>query len=273
MPERYPLGHVQRWMARVIRHRETAAAAVRDAGDLIPERAVLAGEVVAGSDKADPLVRLDVYNGGYLFRLRDALQIDFPGLAQALGHAAFLRFVAAYVDAHPSRHPNLNQLGKHLPAFVAAQDDLQNRAFLHDLARLELAMTQAFDAPAFTPFDMSTLAHLQPEQWSDLVLRANPSLRVLAFEFPVNAWLQAFLNDDPQPFPEPAPHWLAVYRKDWQVWRLGLPEPMYRVLGALIEGQPFAQALEAGGEHELDLSYWFQQWSADGLFVAVDGLA
>jgi hypothetical protein len=272
VPERYPLGHLQRWMARVVRHRDTAAVAVRDADELIPERAVLAGEIVAGSANADPLVRLDVYNGGYLFRLRDALKVDFPGLAHALGDAAFLQLVAGYVDAHPSRHPNLNQLGRHLPGFLAARD-LQGRAFLHDLARLELAMTQAFDAPAFTPLDMSTLAHVAPEEWNELVLRANPSLRVLAFGHPVNAWLQAFLNEDPQPFPQPAAHWLAVYRKEYQVWRLGLPEPMYRVLGALIEGQPFARALEAGGEHELDLSYWFQQWSADGLFVAVDGLA
>lgn len=270
MPE--DLLHLQRWLARVVRHPARIGEAVADADALLPQTRVIAGDVIGVSERADALTRLAVYNGGYLARLRDALAIDFPGLAHALGDDAFLTLVSGYVELHPSRHPNLNQLGAHLPDYIAGLDDLQNRGFLVDLARLELAMTRAFDAPEFTPFDMSALQHLSEEQWAEVVLRTNPSLQVLAFDFPVNGWLQAFFDEAPIDLPRASPHWLAVYRQDYQVFRLGLPQAMFAILGALCDGQPFAKALEAGGEHEHDLSHWFQQWSADGLFIGADGV-
>jgi hypothetical protein len=255
-------------MSLVIRHPEDADAAARgdDARALIPRGAVLAGEIITPSATMNPLRRLDVYNGGYLSRLIEVLESDFGAVRHALGERWF-EVASRYVYAHPSDHPNLNRFGRHLPAFLAEQD-LEHRAFLVDLARLEWAVTKSFDAPEFEPLDVATLQSLSQEDWARVVFEPNPSLRLEHFDHPVHPYLQAFLDEESPEIPEPAENWIAIYRVDDRVWRLRLSPPAAAILGALIDGQPFAAALEAGGEDAAQhVGHWFQEWSADGLFT------
>ena len=91
--------------------------------------------------------RVGIYQGMYLPRMLEALESDYPGLAHFLGHDRWTRLVRRYLTAHPSRSYTLNELGRRLPEFVRAHG-LPRPAFCHDLARLEWAMSQVFDAPA-----------------------------------------------------------------------------------------------------------------------------
>ncbi len=76
-------------------------------------------------------------------------------------------------------------------------------------------------------------------------------------------------DGDPAP-PRRQNSYLAIYRADYKVWRLPLPRPMFEVLSALAAGRPFATALAAAGDHTEDIQHWFQEWSGDGLFTAID---
>ena len=91
----------------------------------------------------------------------------------------------------------------------------------------------------------------------------------------VNRYLQAVFDEQHPPtlaveVPEPQTTHLAIYRKDYQVWRLALPKPMFAILTALSNGAPLAAAIATGGDHEQDFQRWFQEWSTDDLFTAVD---
>lgn len=266
------LATLQRWMAILVRHDEDAAAGARteEARALIPLARVLRGEIVRPSATMQPLERIDVYNGGYLARLVEALESDHPGLRYALGEEGFFSLVRGYVLRHPSRHPNLNQLGRHLPDYIAGRTDLEHRAFLVDLARLERAMAEAFDAPEFAPLDATALRGLSESEWAGVTLEPNPSVRLLALDHPANRYLQAVFDEKSPDIPPPEPSWVVVYRKDDRVWRLGLPQAMYDVLAAIAAGAPLGEALAAGGEHheDEDVAAWFAEWSADGLFAA-----
>ena len=261
---------LQRWMAHVMRHPATADVAVRSrpARALLPLRAVLAGEVVKPNDRMSVTDRLQVYNGGYLARLQEVLASDYGALQQLLGERRFARLCADYVDAHPSRHPNLNQFGRELPAFVARQRGLPHRAFAAELAALELAISESFDAPGFAPLAKGRLAAIAPADWPRARLVCNPSLRLCAFRFPVNAYYIAFKRDErPRPGRPRASH-VAVFRKDWLVWRQELKPAAFAVLAALARGTPLARALTAARGDDT-VGHWFESWAQDGLFTDI----
>jgi hypothetical protein len=263
---------LQRWMSEVIRHPADSdtAAQSETARALVPRGQVVAGQVIKPSPKGvPPLHRLDVYNGGYLSRLIEVLEGDFDAVKHALGDGWF-EVAKRYVYAHPSRHPNLNQFGKHFPGFLAEQH-LPHRGFVVDLARLQWAVVESFDSPEFTPLDVTALGSLTQEQWAGAVLRCNPSVRLVRFDWPVHRYLQRFYDGEQPGIEKPATTHVLCYRKEGRVWRLRLPDAMAAILAALMEGQPFARALEAATtEHEENVGSWFQEWAADGVFVGVE---
>ncbi|MBL9076967.1 MAG: putative DNA-binding domain-containing protein [Planctomycetes bacterium] len=265
------LRSLQRWFAAVVEHPATADVALRSraAAAIVPPAAAARGAVVLGNARMTPAERLQVYNGAYLARLLEVLQGDFGALQQALGEDRFRALVAKFVVAHPSRHPNLNQLGRPLPGFVARQRDLPHRPFLAELATLERAVSDAFDAPEFTPLANDRLAAVPPERWATARLTLNPSVQLCAFRHPVDEWYQAWKEGRPRPVPARAASWLVVFRRDDRVWRQRLERPAFAVLAALAEGVPLAPALERA-RGAAAVGEWFQGFARDGLFTAVD---
>ena len=186
-----------------------------------------------------------------------------------MGWDAWFALARDYVEAHPSDHSNLNEFGRHLPAFMAARADLTHSEFLAELATLQWTVAESFKAPEFEPLDVESLRDLTQEQWASVAFQPNPTVRLMRFAYPVNGYLQAYFEDRKPTIPEPTENWLLVHRKDDRVWRVKLPAPIFAILSALVASEPFGSALEAGGEHEEDVGRWFQEWSADGLFVEV----
>ena len=272
------LATLQRWLQELVLH-EVDTRAAAEQSNLIPADAVAHGDLIPPVEGLDPFDRAQVYNGGYVSRLVGVLETDYKATRCALGNR--WRAVAmAAVYANPSREPNLNPYGRMLPPYLATRDDLPDRAFLADLARIEWAMTEAFDAPEFVPFDMATAQHQSEAAWATATFEPNPSLRVLDFDHPVNTYVRAILADEsPQPAeppgsPEPQPTATAVYRKDQTVWRLDLPLEVAAILRALADGTPFGEALAVGQakappDQPIDVGKWFREWAADGLFVDV----
>jgi hypothetical protein len=261
---------LQRWVAHVVAHPATAAVAVRSraARALAPLAALRAGHVLVPNTRIAATDQLQIYNGGYLARLVEALQSDYGAVAAVLGEDGFRDLVAAYVQRHPSRHPNLNQLGRHLPGFVRARRSLPDRACLADLATLELAVSRAFDAPEFTPLAAERLAAIAADDWASTTFAANPSLQLVATRHPVDAAFQAWKDSGVCPVPAPQRAWTAVFRRADRVFRQRLERPAFAVLRALVAGEPLARALDrAGGDERVGT--WFQGFARDGLFVAV----
>jgi len=114
-------------------------------------RAALAVEiddVFLPSKELTPAERVGVYADMYFVRLVDDLEDEIRGLTHLLGHERAHALFQEYVHAHPSRHYSLNQLGLHLEAFVRDEaTDVEPRAFAVELARLERALQDVFDAP------------------------------------------------------------------------------------------------------------------------------
>lgn len=220
--------------------------------------------------------RLEIYAGMFPLRMREAVGSDYPGVKHFLGGAVFREVVDGYVEKFPSRHPNLNQLGKHLPKYLGTRNDLPQRGFLVELAALELAVTEVFDEEESPILDASGFESLAPEDWARAVFVPVRAARILAFEHSVNGWYQAMKEEKDLPPVQKKPTYLVAYRKAYRVWRMGLARDEYRVLRLLFEGKPVLTALEKGARSTdeatlaRELRGWFQKWIEEGLFARVE---
>lgn len=264
---------LQLWMSTVVQHPKTAFDAIRSprARTLVTAKTVLAGGLVAPSATMTPAARLDVYNGGYLTRLVEAIESDYRGVSAVLGHGEFHRLVARFVVRHPSRHPNLNRFGKELPDFLRKHLADRRAPFLAELARLERTMTFAFDAPEFTPLSEVQLQSAASGDLARLVLVPNPSLHVERFAWPVDPFLAEILERDRvPPLPRKKVSEVAVFRNQGRVWRATLGRAEAKVLRALCAGKPLGIALSGAKAAPRDVAQWFARWSGEGFFVAAE---
>jgi len=271
------LGALERWMQQLLTHPDGPRA-----GAGSPEaRAALAAtipDVFLPSRELTSEERVGVYADMYFARLIEVLEEEFPALVHLLGHARAHGLFRDYVVAHPSRHYSLNVLGKGLEAFLRDEvGDLEPREFALELARLERAIQDVFDAPECASVAADALARVPPERWGRARLLPIPALALFDFEHPVNAWYQAFKNEDHRPPPAREPSWLVVFRQEGRVWRMELSRAQHALLSALANGETLERALgelERSGfalaELAPELQGWFRTWAGEGFFARVE---
>lgn len=275
-----PLETLMRWVQAVVVHPHRVETAVDDEAIRaildIPEERV--GEVILPSRTLPPASRLAVYANMYPIRMRDALATDFPVVKSAIGEDAWNQLIGGYIVDHYSRHPNLNQLGKHLPAYVRTQKSLPHSGFVAEMAELEQAMVEVFDAAESTQASVKELGELPPEKWATAKFYPIDAFRLCAFSYPVNAYLQATKEGRETPRIKKAQTYTAVYRKNFSVWRMGLTRSQYRLLKLFGEGHSVIEALfkaTKGGGSDVagtaqQLRGWFQEWFGEGWFSRIE---
>jgi hypothetical protein len=232
------------------------------------------GDVVLPSRTLTPAQRVEIYQRMYPLRMEEALGIDYPALQHFLGPRGFRELVRGYVASFPSRSYTLNRLGDHLPAFVLTAIGLRHRGFCHDLARLELAMTEVFDEAETPALSAEAVAAVPPEKWPEVRLRPIAAFRLLALRYPASAYVQSLRGRGHRhPRPLRKDGWLAVYRRNYSVHRLELSRPAYRLLSELASGAPLGQAVAAAARRrgrsapgQTQLYRWFREWMSKGLF-------
>lgn len=269
------LGGLQRWLQAVIVHPGTVdqALASREAAALVP--AGRTDSVVLPSARLSAPGRIGVYHGMYLARMREALESDYPGLARFLGPEAWEGLVRSYVQVHPSRSYTLNVLGRELPSFVA-RAPVRRPAFCRDLARLEWAVTEAFDAPGATPLTEDALAAVAPGEWERARLVPVPALRLLVLEHDAGAHVDALREGRRRPPIRRRRCRVVVYRRGDAVSRRQEEPTPFALLEDLVNGVPVGRALARrlegrGARLGPDEAFrLFRDWAAMGLFRAVE---
>ncbi|MEO7916109.1 MAG: DNA-binding domain-containing protein [Dokdonella sp.] len=130
--------------------------------------------------------RLGVYGFAYGQRLREALRIEFPGLAALLGDDAFPELLNGYLRAYPSRQPNVRWLGRDLAQWLATDSDQTQHPERAAMARLDWALSTSFDAPDIAPIDATSTAAVLPEQWAGLRFAIHPAVQTMPLEWNID---------------------------------------------------------------------------------------
>lgn len=270
-----PLDRLQRWMQGVIVHPGPVSEAVGAKAARAEVPAERLGDVILPSSTLSPPERLGIYHMQYPLRMRDALAGDYPGLEHFLGEDGFAAFVRDYVQAHPSRSYTLNRLGDRVPEFIRGRAGLRHR-FLYDLARLERAVSEVFDAEQTPRLGDDQVAAVPAEAWAHARLVPIAAFRLLELRYAANAYLESVKDESHQhPRPVRKDGFVAVYRRNYAVYRQDLSKPAFALLRDLAAGKKLSLAirgaLRRGGRPpgEDQLFRWFREWVAAGMFTRV----
>ncbi len=198
-----------------------------------------------------------------------------------LGEAAFRELVQAYLRAHPPHRPSLRDVGAKLPEFLAgspAAAELRGRhALAPDLARLEWALLEAFDAADAPPLPRTALAALAPERWAGLRFAFQPALRLLALGFPVERVRRAYDAEDSELPAALAPHstQVGVWRHEERVFYRALEPIEAEALARALAGASFGRLCEEMAARlseavaPLRAASLVDRWQADGWLAGV----
>ena len=275
------LGRIQRRLWRLISEPEGVAAALVAENDTQGKGL---SQLLRGDRGLAPEDRLAVYSSAYFLRIQDCLRGDFGALARALGPEAFHDLVKSYLMVHPPSHPSLRYAGKDLANFLETEPFAaifgRRCAYSADLARLEWALTDAFDAADAPVLARKDLAKRAPEAWAALRLRPSPSLRVLSLAWPVHTVRERFEHEEeaeswaaPPPLEAAKTH-VRVWRREETVYYRAVSALEAELLRALSRGDDFGALCERVSREEPETAaahaaQFLEAWVSAGLLRAL----
>jgi hypothetical protein len=252
-----------------------------------------ADAIIKPNDRLSSFDRLEIYNRQYWFRLYSSFEEDFPGLKAIVGGKKFDTLMRHYLTDCPSKSFSLRNLGSQLEAWLVAHPEYlePRRDLAMDMVRLEWAHIETFDsaeAPLLDPDDLASI-----DENSRLHLQ--PHLRILELRYPVEDLLIELRSENGSSdassnnasisrktkrvrrvaMLEPEQIYLALHRHQNSVYYKRLHAEDYRLLEALLAGQPIGAAIDAAFESsaiaEDDRGAFLQQafasWAALGWFI------
>jgi hypothetical protein len=129
--------------------------------------------------------RWDVYTSGYLARLVEALENDYPAVRRILGSKRFWELTERYLKDFPPRSYDVGRVGERLAVFLGTDGLIESLPFLGDLARLEWQIAESFVAPDSEPLRWTDLQRMAPDEVADLPLSLRPGVALLRSPWPL----------------------------------------------------------------------------------------
>lgn len=200
-------------------------------------------EVVSGNLPVE--LRLDIYHSAYYMRLKEVLDSDYPILAGLLGEKKFAELARAYINHYPSRFRSIRFFGEKLATFLLMQDSsFAEKPWLSEVAKLEWALTNAFDAPNETAVTIDDIAKVPPKKWPYLCFKLHGTCELLTMEWNSGQLLNAWKVEKKRKKPRKTNEVWLVWRKDYEVQFTQLSQDELFVISAFKSGQNFSEVCE-----------------------------
>ncbi|HXK19570.1 MAG TPA: DNA-binding domain-containing protein [Polyangiaceae bacterium] len=264
------LSELQRRMVGALRH---DGALTQHAG-----WSQFALEHVSGNDRLSPAEQLEIYREQFWLRHTGSLVEDFPGLSGILGQEDWEKLAEHYLREVTPDSYTLRDLGARLPELIERASWLPHQALCLDMARLELAYIEVFDARDTPPLAPERLATIPEEAFADARLVIAPSVRLLEVRYPVADLRRRLRTDSAEAvaIPDESPLQLVVYRRELGLWDMPLSRVAFAFLSGLVAGKSLGAAAEMAAstpeaESELAQSIggWLGEWTTKGLVCDV----
>ncbi len=250
------------------------------------QRAVMAGDDAVLSELVDTSkenrrVLLDVYRNAYILRLIEFLTNDYEKLHAYLGDDQFDTMARAFIAGNPSTTPNARWYGSRLPDYLRNGEPYRDTIVLSELAGLERALNNVFDAEDETALSLANLGSIAPEDWAKLTFTPHPA--TCRLDHSTNAAdIWRALHKEEQP-PEPRalsetnqlivfrPEGMAIFRPlasaEAMTWDEAAKGVRFSVLCEMLSifgGEDAAAATAAG---------YLQEWISAGMLLRTDAFS
>ena len=232
-------------------------------------------QIEAIADPATRVERLTIYAEAYYSRLLEAMSIDFPAVRKLLETCPegdrFRGVVAEYLAHHPSRSPNIVDLGRSFPGFLATHELNGRFPFLAELATVEWLMLEAFYAESVPPIDAAALAAIPPERWPEATFELDPSVRAFEARGPIDALWRALVSAEGDGVPdfEERPGLLLVFREGADCRAQFLEADQRGVFEGLRQGRSLGDVFDSLTA-DAPVMEWFSEWIRCGVIRKVN---
>lgn len=155
--------------------------------------------------------RIDIYREGYVLRLLEILEKDFPFFRKYITDSTFEELARAYIQAHPSNHFSICMFSRHFSHYLSLAGRPSHWSEMATFEQAIAAALDAADAPHLTVEGLSTLAQ---EAWPIVRFTLHPSLTTYKFQTNAPKILYAVMYEEALPAVEDS---AAI--PNWIVWR------------------------------------------------------
>lgn len=198
--------------------------------------------------------RFAVYRNNVVTSLIDALETGFPVIAKLVGPTNFRNMARIFLRDNPPQSPLMMHYGAPFPAFVKSFEPVQHLGYLHDIARLELALRRSYHAADMAPINPDFFASMAPDALPHLRLRFAPAVEILRSDWPIYG-IWTYNTHDNAEKPAPIAQDILITRLEFDPLPHLLPPGGATFLHALQSGAPMETALGVVENHtDFDLS-------------------
>ncbi len=222
--------------------------------------------------------RLDIYASAYRLRLKEAITTDYDKLALYLGDERFEKLMDLYIDKFPSHTTNLRYFSTHLPELIRDETDYAHIAEVYELACIERAFADSFDAKDLQFATIDDLAALPEQAWGTLSFKFQKSVQIIWLEhnsFPIWKAL-AEEHTPPKANKSSATAWILWRKSDLiSHYRMLAPEEI-AILALAMQGENFAvmceKLLEFYNEQETPMKAigFLQSWITEEMLAGFE---
>ena len=226
------------------------------ASKLAALQATLQQDILTGKTQSLPLLsvpkgatpekRLFVYQYAYTTRLVGILSEDFDTTWTFLGDQTFYDLAREFIQTHPSNTPNARWFSHRFPDFLATGEKTKDIPAISEIAYMERALSDAFDAEnaaVATRDDLARVAESNIEHAKFILHPSVTLLRQKTNSYDVFSALRkeetpAALKDEEEP------QWLLVWRNDLMCRHMELDREQGALLDLVQQGYGFSQLCE-----------------------------
>ncbi len=213
------------------------------------------------------LQQLTVYRDAYRYRLFDAVAEDFTVLRDYLSTPVFENLLHDLISHVTPSHFNIARYSEQLLPFLI--NTMPEDIFAHEICQLELCILQMADLADSPALMQQDISQLQEQDLMQTIFKARTALRLMQFNYPVNDFYQASMQQTPLPKCVPQASYLVVYQDDEKIWRLDIDQHEYTLLSRLFSGKTVSCALASWPDAEANqLQQYFSKWMHHQLFAA-----
>lgn len=192
--------------------------------------------------------RFAVYRNNVHVGLVGALRSKFPVTARLVGEDFFSAMARVFVGIEKPTSPLLAEYGAGFPDFIAGFEPARSVRYLPDMARLEIAWTEAYHAADAAALGVAALAARPQDDLLAIAFRPHPAARLVSSRYPVGSIWSANQAETVAPVSGKGPESVLVTRPDAEVTLRVIAEADAAFCGALLAGETIETAAAAAFE-------------------------
>ncbi len=227
-----------------------------------------------GKTAGEPsLKRFNVYRNNSAVSISEALASGFPVVARLVGEEFFKAMASVYMQTNLPTSPLLVNFGENFPEFIKGFEPAQSVPYLADMASVEWAWTQAYNAADATSIDIDQMGLITPEKMFEAKFLLHPSIKLIKSKWPVLSIWSAHQQENTSELLdiiEDAPEQGIIIRPDLEVNVVAILEQVYVFINSIAQGGTLGEAFgQLGTEDPEDLTGCLQLLFNSGSVVDI----